>query len=101
MVIAVVEVSLSRGSKETGAPVMVGNLRRVKETVTQTHLNAKARRENLRGAFVTRKPVEFRGKRLVLVDDVFTTGATLDGCAKVLVQAGATDVNVLVLARGI
>jgi len=88
-------------SKETGVPVMVGNLRRVKETVTQTHLDAKARAANLRGAFAVKKPEGFQGKRLVLVDDVFTTGATLDGCAKVLSQAGALDVKVLVLARGI
>ena len=76
-------------------------LRRVKETVTQTRLDAKARAENLRGAFVVRRAERVAGKRLVLVDDVFTTGATMDSCAKVLREAGAEDVLAVAVARGV
>ena len=82
-------------------PVLIGNLRRIKETKTQTRLDAKQRAENLRNAFAVRRPEKFTGQRLVLVDDVFTTGATLDSCAKALRRAGAADVTVLVLARGV
>ena len=78
-----------------------GNVRRVKDTFTQTKLDAEARARNLRGAFAVRDPAAFKGKRLVLVDDVFTTGATLNSCAKGLRSAGAKDVIALAVARGV
>lgn len=81
-------------------PVWKRCLRRVRDTRTQTRLDAQQRRENLRGAFAARDAEALRGKRLLLVDDVFTTGATLDACAKVLRHAGATEVVVLTVARG-
>lgn len=84
-----------------GKTVVRGNLRRVKDTATQTLLDAKARRANLREAFAVREATGFVGKRLVVVDDVFTTGATVDACAKVLRSAGATDVIILTVARGV
>jgi competence protein ComFC len=82
-------------------PVLNRNLRRVKETVTQTALHAKERVENLRDAFAVRHAEVLTGKRLVLVDDVFTTGATMDSCAKVLLRAGVKDVIALAVARGV
>jgi ComF family protein len=82
-------------------PVLRGSLDRIKDTPTQTALDARARRANLRDAFVVRRPETVAGQRLVLVDDVFTTGATLDACAKVLRRAGATDIIVLTVARGV
>ena len=87
--------------KAVGVPVELANLRRVKDTVTQTALNAEQRARNLRDAFAVRKPERFSGKRVVLVDDVFTTGATLDSCARVLQSAGAMEVVALAVARGI
>ena len=63
--------------------------------------SAKARRRNVRGAF--RVPLEaaptIRGKSILLIDDVFTTGATIDACARALKRAGAAKVLVLTLAR--
>ena len=83
------------------APVIASNLKRVRDTRTQTQLDARQRASNLRHAFAVRRPSDLEGRRLVLVDDVFTTGATLDGCAKVLIAAGARQVVALTVARGI
>jgi ComF family protein len=80
-------------------PVWTRHLRRVKDTESQTKLNADERAANLRGAFVARRPAALAGRRLVLVDDVFTTGATLDSCAKVLRRAGAVQVIALTVGR--
>ena len=87
-------------SRATGKPVLTNAVRRVTATLTQTKLDAHARRANLRGAFAAgRGPVA--GRRLVLVDDVFTTGATLDSCASLLTSQGAAAVTALTVARGI
>jgi ComF family protein len=88
-------------SRAVGAPVLSGHLRRVKETGTQTKLDAAARRANMRGAFAVRQGNVFAGRRIVLVDDVFTTGATLDSCARMLHQEGVVDVIALTVARGV
>ena len=87
--------------REFQVPVLGQHLRRVRDTVTQTALDAKERAANLRNAFRAAPGEAIRGQRLVLVDDVFTTGATMDSCARVLVQAGVEDVMALVVARGV
>ncbi len=87
-------------SREFGKPIITNAVRRIKETQTQTKLDAHARRANLRDAFAAGgQPVT--GLRLVLVDDVFTTGATLDSCANLLRNQGAVDVLAMTVARGI
>lgn len=88
-------------SMAVGVPVITNALRRVKDTGTQTRLSAGERRANLRDAFAARRPESVAGKRLVLVDDVFTTGATLDSCANVLTSMGAPSVVALAVARGV
>ncbi|HEY5742234.1 MAG TPA: ComF family protein [Terrimicrobiaceae bacterium] len=75
-------------------------LERLRYTDTQTHFDRRARMRNLRGAFKARDGTNVRGKRLLLVDDVLTTGSTLDECARVLLGAGAQSVRALTLARG-
>lgn len=82
-------------------PVADRWLVRSRATQPQFGLPRGERARNVQGAFTVPEPVriEVRGKRLVLVDDVLTTGATADACTKVLLRAGACSVDVLVLAR--
>ena len=87
-------------SQQFGKPIITNGVRRIKETQTQTKLDATARRANLRGAFTPGRG-RVAGLKLVLVDDVFTTGATLDSCASLLVSQGAAAVMALTVARGI
>jgi ComF family protein len=74
-------------------------LDRTRETKSQIGLSRHQRRENLRGAFAVNKPEEVRGREILLVDDVFTTGTTVSECARVLHRAGATKVYVATVAR--
>jgi ComF family protein len=88
-------------SAESGVPVTAGALKRVKATVQQVGLSRAERAANVQGAFrvpETGKPA-VAGRRLVLVDDVLTSGATVDGCARALLRAGAKTVDVLIFAR--
>ncbi|MBI4497089.1 MAG: ComF family protein [Chloroflexi bacterium] len=82
-----------------GLPVWAEALRRVRPTPSQTTLNALGRRQNVRGAFTCAAPA-IAGQRVVLVDDVTTTVATLDACAAALKAAGVRSVWGCALARG-
>lgn len=85
-------------SRQIGTPLLGQALRRVRQTLPQSRLSGRWRKENLEGAFAPgRQKVE--GKRLLLVDDVMTTGATLAACADVLVSQGAVSVVGYTLAR--
>lgn len=83
---------------ELGLPVVHG-LRRSRNTPSQTDLAAGLRQANVRQAFRTRRGAPLTGACVVLVDDVSTTGATLDACARALVDAGAREVRTLTAAR--
>jgi ComF family protein len=95
---AVLAAEISRNS---GVPVETGALKRIKPTPQQVGLSRPQRAANVQGAF--RVPEDGRaavtGRRLILVDDVLTSGATVDGCARALLRAGAANVDVLVFAR--
>jgi len=88
-------------SAESGVPVTAGALKRVKATAQQVGLSRSERAANVQGAF--RVPEAGKsavaGRRLVLVDDVLTSGATVEGCARALLRAGAQNVDVLIFAR--
>jgi ComF family protein len=81
---------------------VVDALRRVRATPSQTDLPAEARQDNVRNAFALRRWLAaptLAGLRIVIVDDVSTTGATIEACARVLRAAGAADVSAATAAR--
>ena len=86
-------------SRESGLPCWEGTLVRVKNTSQQIGLSAEERRENVRNAFAVRGGREVRGGTFLLLDDVFTTGATLEESARVLKRAGARHVYGLTISR--
>jgi len=77
----------------------VATLERVRSTAPQTARDRAQRTRNVRDAFAVRRPARVTGQRVLLVDDVMTTGATADECARVLRAAGARRIDVLTLAR--
>lgn len=85
----------------TGLPVNKKVVTRILPTQTQTLLSRKQRERNIRNAFAVEKPAPIEGRRVVVVDDVLTTGATANSCARALRKAGAKDVIVWTVARGI
>lgn len=92
-------LELARGlSRDLGRPVAPKALTRIRHTPPQSGLDAKTRRISLLGAFRA-DPVQVEGRRVLLVDDIMTTGATIEQCALALKAAGARAVDVLVIAR--
>jgi len=86
-------------AEHVGLPMVVA-LRRVRRTVAQADLPAARRHRNVKGAFAARPASRsISGKIVVLIDDVSTTGATLDACAIALKDAGAREVRALTAAR--
>jgi predicted amidophosphoribosyltransferase len=82
-------------------PVATGALKRIKATAQQVGLTRSQRAANIQGAFQVPEDGKAAvvGRKLILVDDVLTSGATVDGCARALLRAGAANVDVLVFAR--
>lgn len=76
-------------------------LARIRPTLPQAGLNRELRRKNIRDAFAVTRPDQVKGKSILLVDDVFTTGATVNECARILKKAGAEWVGVLSVARAL
>jgi len=74
-------------------------LNRIKNTVPQGHKQAKDRKKNVSKAFESNPNYDYEGKTILIIDDVYTTGATLNECAKMLYRAGAEQVNCLTLAK--
>lgn len=86
-------------SKLTGIKADYKSLKKIRYTLPQVQCNGKDRKTNIKNAFSVAKPDNIKGKRIILIDDVYTTGATIKECAKVLTKAGAKSIDVLTVAR--
>ena len=87
-------------SKIFKIPLIFNCLVKIKETPPQAELSEKERKENIKGLFLVKEKEEVKDKKILLVDDVYTTGATMEEAAKVLKEAGAKEVRGIVVARG-
>jgi ComF family protein len=92
---------IRRWAKHDGIPFDGLTLLRNRWTEPQTALSRKERKKNIKDAFLIKYRERIRGKKIVLVDDVYTTGSTVNECARVLMKAGAELVDVLTLARAV
>ena len=90
---------LAEGLARRSAIPLADCLKRTRYTTTQTIFDREERMENLRGAFQMRQNADVRNLHLLLIDDVLTTGSTVDECARVLRDAGAASVRVATVAR--
>lgn len=82
-----------------GIQLDTATLIRARETASQTGLTRRQRRANVRGAFAVTAPERIRGRSVLLIDDVMTTGTTVNECARVLRRAGAKEIFVATVAR--
>ena len=87
-------------ARRLGKKCLTDAVARTRMTETQTHFTATQRASNVRNAFAAVRPTRYRGKRLLLIDDVMTTGSTVSEVSRVLKHAGAKSVIVLTAARG-
>ncbi len=87
-------------ARRLAKPCKTSVLLRIRDTDTQTRLTAEERLNNMRGAFLALRREAIQGKHILLVDDVMTSGATTDECARVLKEAEASTVEVVTVARG-
>jgi len=81
-------------------PILNDALIKTKQTLAQTELKKEQRIENIKGVFGVKNPEKIKNKKIILIDDVLTTGSTLEECAKILKTAGAKEVWGMVAARG-
>lgn len=92
------EILAKELSVRTGIPMETSVLKRIRETRPQKKLDDKGRRQNIRGAFAAAGAVQ--GRRIVLIDDIYTTGSTLDEASRMLCRAGAEKVYFLTISIG-
>ncbi len=81
-------------------PLINNVLVKIKKTLPQVELSEKQRKENIKGVFVCKNAELIREKKILLIDDIYTTGSTMEECARVLKNAGSQEVIGIVLARG-
>ena len=85
-------------SERIEKPYSANNLKRIRNTQPQSLLNAEQRKQNIKGAFSVENVEEIKGKTVLLIDDIFTTGTTVNECSKVLYESGAKRVLFFSLA---
>lgn len=86
-------------SAQLSIPMLVNGLARIRQTEPQIELSADQRKDNVKGAFAIARPADITGKRVLLLDDVMTTGSTVNECSKELKKAGADSILVITVAR--
>ena len=86
-------------SKSLEISVRKDILLKVINTTTQSKLGGKARQSNIRHAFFIKNDIDVEDKKIILLDDIYTTGATSEECSKILKEAGAQEILVLILAK--
>ena len=87
-------------SENLKIPVFSDALIKTKQTSAQVELKKEEREKNIKGVFLCQKPELVMGKKILLIDDIFTTGSTMEQCARLLQEAGAKEVWGVVVARG-
>jgi ComF family protein len=87
--------------RREGIPCRGFLLKKIRWSTPQVSLSPKARGGNVKGSFAVADPASVRGKRVLLIDDVMTTGSTANECARELLKSGAREVDVFTLARAI
>jgi len=93
---------IALGMKETlGVEIITDNLVRAVSTSTQTKKSRQARWENVKDIFVVRRPEQFEGKHILLIDDVITTGSTLEACGNILIKNCTLQLSVATAACAI
>jgi len=85
--------------RREGVPCTGFVLRKTRPSAPQIHLSPEERQKNVKGSFAVADPAKVRGKRVLLIDDVMTTGSTVNECARELSKAGAARVDVFTMAR--
>ena len=88
-------------SRKTGIPYRKQILKKSRPTIPQVNLNGKEREKGVKGSFQIMDGEEVEGKSILMVDDVYTTGATVNECSKVLLTGGAKRVDVFTLAHAV
>lgn len=88
-------------AKASNKSYLLNGIERIRSTPTQGYMRAKERKKNVKRAFAvpSKYTMDIKDKNILLIDDVFTTGATINECTKVLLKAGAKQVDILTLAR--
>lgn len=87
-------------SSKLDIPLDIKNLKRMKSTKIQNKLDRLERQQNVNGAFIVKNSNVFKSKRVLLVDDIFTTGATVNECSRVLSDSGTKEIIVITIATG-
>ena len=93
------EILAGRLSRLSGLDLQTRRLIKVRDARPQTTLSGEDRRDNLKGAYAVRRGRPLSGKTVILVDDVFTTGATIEECSRVLLEAGVQEVRAVSFAQ--
>ncbi len=81
-------------------PLISGVLSKIKNTLPQVELSDEERKENVKGAFICQLPEKIKGRKVLLIDDVLTTGATMTECARILKKSCTKEIIGIIVARG-